>query len=312
MGNLGWCMPLLVSLLLCCTLALELEDRSKKQCKNPKGKLGQVKNLGCKSAVCSQGQGGKTIWKECQQPATEEKQLQMIEIQNKTKDKVDQINNKQTRVLERQDKMIEIQNVTQEKADQINNKQTRVIERQDKMIENQNVIISLLRGICGLNCIAFRSAEEFVINKNKKLGEINLGRQYIITFKLYLTAASPTYHRSIIHLTTGENREVYGDRTPALLVYGGTKLQLCSAIDGDKDYCFERPAISLSTWHSFEISQLDNGSEIVFSMKVNGETVVSKTNSDARAFPNVFIYGGNKWYETAHGKMKDLAIRTTA
>ena len=95
-----------------------------------KGKLDQVKNLGCKSAVCSQGQGGKTFWKECQQPATEEKQLKMIEIQNETKEKADQINNKQTRVIESLNKMN---------------------ERQDKMIENQNVIISLLGRICKTN-----------------------------------------------------------------------------------------------------------------------------------------------------------------
>ena len=47
-------------------------------------------------------------------------------------------------------------------------------------------------------------------------------------------------------------------------------------------------------------------------MKVNGETTVSKTNSDARAFPKVIIYGGDPWYEAAQGKMKDLAIRTIA
>merc|ERR1712212_1406256 len=116
-----------------------------------------------------------------------EKQDKLIEIQNTAKEKIDQINNKQTRVLERQNKMIEIQNTTQEKIDQINNKQTRVIESQGKMRENQNVMISLLRSICGLNCIpiVFLKVEEFDITKNNKLGEINLGRQYIITFQLF-------------------------------------------------------------------------------------------------------------------------------
>ena len=45
---------------------------------------------------------------------------------------------------------------------------------------------------------------------------------------------------------------------------------------------------------------------------MNGETIVSKTNSDARAFPKVIIYGGNPWSESAHGKMKELAVRTIA
>jgi len=50
----------------------------------------------------------------------------------------------------------------------------------------------------------------------------------------------------------------------------------------------------------------------VFSIKVNGESVVSKTNSDARDFPKVIIYGGDPFYEAAQGKMKNLAIRTIA
>jgi len=161
---------------------------------------------------------------------------------------------------------------------------------------------------------------EFAITKNNKLGEISLGRQYIITFQLFITAPLPadTPHvfGSVLHLTIGGNdHDVYGDRTPALWIYGGsTKLLLQTAINGhtlnSQSYI---NAISINTWIHMEISQLDNGSEIVFSMKVNGETVASHVNSDARAFPNVIIYGGNPFgYEAALGKMKDLEIRSIA
>ena len=70
--------------------------------------------------------------------------------------------------------------------------------------------------------------------------------------------------RNILHLTIGGNGEVYGDRTPGLWVRAGTKLRLGSAIDGNKDYHFASPDISLNTWHSFEISQLDYGSEVSY------------------------------------------------
>ena len=47
-------------------------------------------------------------------------------------------------------------------------------------------------------------------------------------------------------------------------------------------------------------------------MKFNGETIVSKTNSDARAFPKVIIYGGHPFGLSAQGMMKELAVRTIA
>ena len=50
----------------------------------------------------------------------------------------------------------------------------------------------------------------------------------------------------------------------------------------------------------------------MFTMKLDGEYVYSRTNSEARVFPNVTIYVGDPGYEAAHGKMKNLAIRTIA
>ena len=43
------------------------------------GKNNQLKNIGCKTAVCMKGEGGQNIWKDCKQPATEEKQAVIIE-----------------------------------------------------------------------------------------------------------------------------------------------------------------------------------------------------------------------------------------
>ena len=43
------------------------------------GKNNQLKNIGCKTAVCMKGEGGQNVWQECKQPATEEKQTIIIE-----------------------------------------------------------------------------------------------------------------------------------------------------------------------------------------------------------------------------------------
>merc|ERR1711872_131656 len=146
------------------------------KCKNPTGKINQQKYLGCKSAVCSKG--GKPFWMECQQPATEEKQSEMIGIQAETREKVDQINNKQTRS----------------------------IEKQDKIIEKQNVVINLLRRLCGISCmpVVFQKTEEFSIKRNNKLDELPfIGQQYIISFQLLIRPGQTEEFRNIIHFTIG-------------------------------------------------------------------------------------------------------------
>merc|ERR1712168_1376294 len=81
MGMIQKCLPVLGLLLFSC-FAVD-EDNNKisisRRCKNPLGKNNQLKNIGCKTAVCMKGEGGQNTWKECKQPATEEKQMIIIE-----------------------------------------------------------------------------------------------------------------------------------------------------------------------------------------------------------------------------------------
>ena len=112
--------------------------------------------------------------------------------------------------------------------------------------------------------IVFQKREEFTIVRNYKLGDLLvLGKEYIISFQLLLTADISSDYGSIIHFTTGGNVGKYGDRTPALFVHDKTKLHLASAIDGNSNYYFDTPALSLNAWHSIEISQAFTGSQVV-------------------------------------------------
>jgi len=144
----------------------------------------------------------------------------------------------------------------------------------------------------------------------------SLGKEYTITFQLLLTAETPDTSSSnagsIIHFTVGGNYGNHGDRTPALWVYSGTEIVLRSAIDGQDNYHDfpDLPAISLNTWHTVEISQLSNGSEIVFYMKLDGSTIATKINNQPRSFKNVKIFAGDDWFPAAFGKMKNLIVKT--
>jgi len=157
----------------------------------------------------------------------------------------------------------------------------------------------------------FKTLEEFTITSNNKLGDLSvLGREYNISFELLLTAVpNPATQYSILHFTIWGNAEAYGDSTPALYAYGNTRFNLCSAIDGNKRHCFTLHA-HLDIWTSIELSQVSNGSEIVFSMKVDGATRAYKVNSDARSFNNVKMYAGSPWNQAAIGKIRKLIVKT--
>merc|ERR1712013_449227 len=170
--------------------------------------------------------------------------------------------------------------------------------------------------------LVFEKKQEFILTRNNKLSEVDfLGEEYTITFQLLLTAGTPATTSStpgsIIHFTIGGDCcGVPGDRTPGLWVYNGTEIVLRSTIDGQANYGIlpdqfpDLPAISLNTWHTVEISQLSNGSEIVFYMKLDGSTIATKINNQPRSFKNVKIFAGDDWYDAAFGKMKNLIVKT--
>jgi len=164
--------------------------------------------------------------------------------------------------------------------------------------------------------VVFVKSEEFNIEKNNLVGELSrIGRQYIITFQVLLTAYLSDYHKSIIHFTIGGDSQVYGDRTPALLTSGqdGRSLVLASAINGDPNhniYLDDLISLSLNTWYDIEIAQIEYGSEIRFYVKFDGATVANITNADARVFEDVKIFAGSVWGEPAVGKLRQLRVKT--
>jgi len=156
--------------------------------------------------------------------------------------------------------------------------------------------------------LIFKKDEEFPLSRNQLLGELAvLGAEYSITFQLFLTSSE--VRNSIIHFTIGGDHEKYGDRTPGLWTWGAT-LHVASAIDGNPNYHWWTPLPTLNTWLSIEISQLSEGSEIVFKMKVDGAVVVKKTNKDPRSFQKIQMFAGDPWYGAAKGRMRNLVVKT--
>jgi len=260
MGKLSFCLQLLGlgGLLLSCIGGAVSDTRSGK-CKNPNGKIGQLKNFGCKSAVCSKQEGGKPTWKECEEKAT--------------------------------------------------------AENQRKMIENQHRMTSIQRRNCGVSCnlpIVFKKAEQFTIQRNNLLGELPfIGKQFIVSFQLFITAPTVGEFENIIHFTIEGDWQNLGDRTPVLWLTKGTRLYVGSAINRVPDYNMETSfSLSLNTWHDIEISQLMLGSEVFFDLKVDGTGYAGITNFVPSEFSAVKMFAGDPWYMHAKGNIRNLEVQT--
>merc|ERR1719450_1896052 len=144
--------------------------------------------------------------------------------------------------------------------------------------------------------VVFQKSEEFTITKGNKLMELSvLGRQFIITFQLFITAPTNSGYTNIIHLTIGGMNGKYGDRTPGIWIWKGTGLTVRSAINGNPDYHMDTSTyqLALNIWHSIEVSQLDIENEVYFTFKVDGTAYANVKNNDAQEFKNVKIYAGD-------------------
>ena len=100
-----------------------------------------------------------------------------------------------------------------------------------------------------------------VLEKNQLLTVLPyIGREYIVTFELYLNNYTTADWASVLHFTTNGNAESYGDRNPAVWLSGNKDhyrlIHISSSIDGNKNMWIDPKKIyPLKTWIKIRISQ---------------------------------------------------------
>jgi len=141
-------------------------------------------------------------------------------------------------------------------------------------------------------------------------------KEYAISFKVLPTKFSSGWH-SVIHFTTGGDLDVYGSRIPGVWFRpeGGGSLYICSAVNGNKDFC-STPATArpleypLNELTEVRISQKMDGDDYFYTIKINGITVVRVQNNQPEVFSNVKVYMGDPWHPAQEGYIQDLVINT--
>ena len=74
---------------------------------------------------------------------------------------------------------------------------------------------------------------ELVLKRNQLITVVPyIGREYFISFELYLNSYQPHQWANVIHFTRGGNYGTYGDRNPAIWIRKDKRMHIVSSIAG--------------------------------------------------------------------------------
>ena len=105
--------------------------------------------------------------------------------------------------------------------------------------------------------------DELCLKKNQLITVLPfIGREYTLTFELYLYSYQALEWYNVLHFTRSGNNNTYGDRNPAIMVsgsghaYNPHKIVVFSSVNGNANlHVYPEKKYPLKTWIPFKISQ---------------------------------------------------------
>ena len=138
-----------------------------------------------------------------------------------------------------------------------------------------------------------------------------LKRGWKVSFKIRPTEVVSGWS-NIMHATTGGNIAQYGDRTPGIWFHSQTtKLHICSAVNGNKNYCFNSEPLPLNKESFIAVLQIqtnENSPQYTYEIFINGVKVLSVFNDKPEKFENVKYYASDPWYQSAKATITDFKV----
>ncbi|XP_047125356.1 uncharacterized protein LOC105849349 isoform X5 [Hydra vulgaris] len=152
---------------------------------------------------------------------------------------------------------------------------------------------------------------EFNPEKDTIIGILNiLRKEYIVSFNVKPFEYKSGF-KNILHITLGNNMNVYGDRNPGVwfLNDASGKLRIHTALSNDSRYYFDTSTkLITNKWSNIKIYQkLHNGSYWFF-VDLNGNNIHAIQNLNATDFVNMKVYVSDPWFDAQNCSMSDLLI----
>ena len=137
-------------------------------------------------------------------------------------------------------------------------------------------------------------------------------KEYSVQFEYNLTGCPIDGWNNMIHITTGSNNRVYGNRIVTNFHWctnGNIQTKICSQVNGDVNYCTEYIPTPKNKWVMVKVSQVKMGNDYVYEVEVDGNEVQKANNTKPMEFENVTVYVSNPWHPAPLGSIRNLTIK---
>ena len=102
------------------------------------------------------------------------------------------------------------------------------------------------------------------MTKNKQIIELPyLGKEYSVSFELFMNKMPTANYQSVIQLTTGKDCCGMGDRSPGVWVMNSKELLVTAAISGNGNTHKMFPGMEENKWYKIEINQRKGNGKVV-------------------------------------------------
>ena len=115
---------------------------------------------------------------------------------------------------------------------------------------------------------------------------------------------------NILHMSTGENVNNHGSRTPGIWTCKGNQIHVRSSVNGNHNYLTQVKPLTKNHWHKINVQQQRVQNDFIYSIRLDDKTVFSITNTQPMVFQNVKVYVSNPWHTAQPGHIRKLLIRT--
>ena len=127
-------------------------------------------------------------------------------------------------------------------------------------------------------------------------------RGWKVSFKVYPFGTVKGWANILYATIDKKRRRRYGSRIPAIFFRSKTtKLYICSAVNGNKDYCYTTSSTPLSKTSSIIVQQVQSKKNYQYHYQIfiNGKRVLNILNKNAQVFKNVKYYASGPWHNPA-------------
>ena len=159
-----------------------------------------------------------------------------------------------------------------------------------------------------LSIHSFLDTNQQAIKKNNiKQSFKNWGDLFKIEFFIQVTKIPTHVWTNVFHFTAQGNGHKYGDRIPAFWINRQGYFHICSAVNGNANYC-KNFNFKLQKFYQVTIQQVNEFGKCWYEIVIDGVSILKIENKQAKRFSSVRLYASDPWYHPFRNNLGRISI----